>query len=424
MATKFIKNTSNKSILRIYGHKLKKMKKQLFFMLILTAFFANVNAQTLRPDVLVIGNGNAAVAAGLQSAISGVKTTILLQAGGFDIDPITDEMSSGIQATFLKKYRDFAQLKAEEKTTVIDKQKANNVLGIWADSLKNLTIIKNVMWVKADRSGNNWNFKLSDGRTLKPKVLINPADAKLNQALKISPTNENSWSKLDYNNTIYRTSIAAGRNIASTTGNVFSLYQLFIPAQENLVWINDPKSMLLGQAAGATAFYAAFYNTKTSLSNLKKIQGELINYKLNLIPFSDIKTADSNWKAIQFVGITGVIKGIVKNNSVAFAPDQLVTTEEIKQPIKDFYYKAQIWFDDYKNPIMTINSTLEMIAYVGNKSLENTKKELEKKWKGTYQFKTALNFERQISRRELAVLLQDYMPPFNVNVDEKGKVVR
>ncbi|RZL12194.1 MAG: hypothetical protein EOO96_32400 [Pedobacter sp.] len=101
-----------------------------------------------------------------------------------------------------------------------------------------------------------------------------------------------------------------------------------------------------------------------------------------------------------------------------------MTTADIKQPLKDFYYKAQIWFDDYKNEKMTIGSSLEMISYVGNKDLETMKREIPKRWKTNYQFKTELNLERQINRRELAVLLQDYMPPFNVNVDKTGKVAR
>ncbi|WP_379086546.1 hypothetical protein [Pedobacter sp. UC225_65] len=79
------------------------MIKRLTLILTLATFFIQAGAQTLKPDVLVIGNGNAAVAAGLQSAISGVKTTILLQAGGFDISPISGNLSSGIEATFLKK---------------------------------------------------------------------------------------------------------------------------------------------------------------------------------------------------------------------------------------------------------------------------------------------------------------------------------
>jgi hypothetical protein len=409
------------------------MTKKIFLILFLAAFFSNADAQKTPTKkvkeepfvakVLVIGNGNAALAAGVQSAISGVKTTILLQAGGFDLSPLEEGLSSGIQTRFLKEYRTSLMEKDSTKTVPFDKQKANASLGRWLDSIKNLNVIKNVMWIKAERSGKNWVFRLSDGSTIRPKVLINPTDAKLNEALKITAPNT-QWNTLDYNGMLYRTSVASGKLTKGSTATVFSMYQLLVPNQENLVWINDPESMAIGQAAGATAAYAAFFDLKTSESNLKKIQGELINYKLDLMPFSDIKQPDTNWKAIQFVGVTGVLKAEIDGKSAKFSPNKLVTTEEIKQPIKDFYYKAQIWFDDYKNPIITIGSALDMISYVGNKSLETMKKEVQKKWKTSYQFKTEFDLERQINRRELAVLLQDYMPPFNVNVDEKGKVVR
>lgn len=395
------------------------MKRQFFFFLILTLFFSNLKAQTIKTDVLVIGNGNAAIAAGLQSAISGVKTTVLLQAGGFDINPISGDLNTGLQAAFLTKIKtiDSAQ------NTSFTKQIANAVLKKWTDSTKNLTVISTVLWVKAERSGNNWSFKLSDGRTLKAKVLINPSDHKLNNALNITVP-KNSWTNLDYNTSIYRTSIASGKFTGTTNGNLFSMFDLFIPLQENLVWVSDSQSMLLGQAAGATAAYAAFFKTKTSLANLKTIQGELLNYKLNLIPFADIKQSDTNWKAIQMVGLTGVLKGEIKEDKTLFMPDQQVNTLEIKQPLKDFFYKAQIWFDDNKDPVMTLASTLDLICYVGNKAPESTKKEVEKKWKTNYRFTSDFDLSKLINRREFAVLLQDYMPPFNVNVDNKGKVVR
>lgn len=392
------------------------MIKKLLFILTLTAFIGNVKAQTPKPDVLVIGNGNAAAAAALQAAISGVKTTILLQAGGFDISSVDANLHSGIESLFLKKIKAI-------KAGAFDKQAANEVLTKWADSTKNLTLIRNTMWVKAERAGSNWSIKLSDGSTIKAKVLINPADGKLNNALKIV-TPETTWNKLTYETSSHRTSVAAGKSVNGSTDSFYSMYQFFIPAQENLVWISDPQSMLMGQAAGATAAYAAFFSTKTSLSNLKTIQGELINYKLAIMPFADIKETDTNWKAIQMVGLTGVLKADVNEHAALFSPDKIVTTAEIRQVIKDFYYKAQIWFDDFKGQKMTIGATLDMVCYVGNKSPENTKREVEKKWKTAYQFKTELDLDREINRREFAVLLQDYMPPFNVNIDRTGKVVR
>lgn len=376
-----------------------------------------------RPPVLVLGNGNAAVAAAIQSAMSGVKTSILLQAGGFDIDVMEGDINSGVQATFLEKYREFLKLKADEPIGKIDKQKANTVLTMWTFSLLNLTIMRDVVYTKAERSGNNWSFKLNDGTTIKPKILINAGDQKFNEQLGIQ-TAANKWTKLAYETTNYRTSVGAGRNVNGDNGTVYPLAQLFVPTQENLVWVSDPSSMLLGQAAGATAAYAAFFDTRTSRSDLKKIQGELVHYKLNLMPFSDIPVTDTTWRAIQMVGLTGVLKADVAGKTVNFSPNKLVTTDEIRQPFKDFYYKAQIWFDDYKKPEITVGAALDMIAYVGNKSLEQMKKEIEKKWKTNYQFKTTFELNRPINRREFAVILQDYMPPFNVNVDNNGRVVR
>lgn len=401
------------------------MKKIIIFIAIVLTCWNEAQAQKkadkkeeeFRPAVLVVGNGNAAVAAAIQSAESGVQTAILLQAGGFDLVSHGNDLASGLHAAFQKKYD------STEGRNTFDKLKANLVVSAMTDTVKKLRVLKNITWLKAGRSGNNWNFRLSDGTTIKPKVLIMGTDPRLMEMLKLAAP-AIKWNKLNYSQNIYRTSVAAGKSIDGATANFFTLKQLLVPDQENLVWLGDPESMELGQAAGATAAYAAFFDTKTSASNLKKIQGELIHFKLNQIPFQDITPADSNWKAIQFVGLTGVIKGDLTKNNLLFSPDKIVTIADIKQPLKDFYYKAQLWFDDFKGDKLTVADALNMIAYVGNKSLDQIKKELDKNWKNNYHFKSSFELSRQITRRELAVILQDYMPPFNVNIDDAGKVIR
>jgi hypothetical protein len=394
------------------------MKKRLVFICWLSIAMVQAMAQTTKPAVLVVGNGNAAASAAIQAAVSGVKTTILLQAGGFDISPIAGDLTTGIQADFLKRIYAAKGLKDSSLTIPFDKQTANDVLVKWTDTLKNLTVIKNVMWTKADRSGSSWTFRLNDGQTIKPRVLIHAGDAKLQAALAIKTLPGNYEVPLDYEKTLYRTSLAANN------ATVVPMYNFFILDQENLLWLKSDDNMLIGQAAGAIAAYAGFFGTKTSVANLKVIQGELINYKLNLMPFSDIKQTDANWKAIQFVGVTGVLKAVIQDKKAEFLPDKLVGAEEVKQPIKDFYYKAQIWFDDHKGEALSMKALIDLVCYVGQKSPQSTPKEIEKKWKTAYKFNTDFDLNRLVNRREFAVILQDYMPPFNVNVDKNGKVVR
>ena len=383
-----------------------------------------LQAQTLRPDVLIIGNSNAAVAAAIQSAQSNAKTIILLQSGGFDIEPIAKDLHSGVQATFLKKIRSFQKLSDSLAEVIFDKQTANTVLTKWTDSIKNLTVIKNTLWIKADRSGKGWVFKLSDGKTIRPEIFVNIADQKLNAALKIEPMLISPWSKVDYQNPIYKTAVAAGKFTDGHRNTTFSLYQLLLPNQENLVYVNDATSMLLGQSAGAVAAYAGFFDSKTSESNLKRIQGELVSFGTNLMPFTDVSLAHPNWKAIQMVGLTGMLKAKGENGELLFNPNQLVTIDEIRQPMKDHFYKAQIWSEDYNDDVFTVKATLDMIVYLGNKAKESTYKEVEKKWNTSYKFSSAFSLAKPIKREEFATLIQDYMPPFNVNIDNNGKVVR
>lgn len=403
------------------------MRKYLFLFSALF-FSVQLKAQTLKPDVFVVGNSNAAAAAAIQSAQSNVKTILLLQAGGFDIEPIGKDLHSGVQATFLQKIKSFKKQNESVVDSIadvnFDKQTANQVLTQWTDSIKNLTVLKNVQWVKADRSGKGWVFKLSDGKTIRPEVFVNVADQKLNTALKIDASSVNAWHKFDYDSTIYKTSVAAGKYISGSTNTIYSMYQFLMPTQENLVFVNDASSMLMGQSAGAIAAYAGFFNFKTSESNLKRIQGELIAFNTNLMPFTDVGVKDANWKAIQMVGLTGVLKAEMVNGKLLFNAEKLLSAADISQAMKDHYYKAQIWFDDHKEDIITIGAALDLIRYVGNKAPETMRKEVEKKWKTTYAFASDFNAERQISRREFAVILQDYAPPFNVTIDKKGKILR
>ena len=389
------------------------MKKLFVFTLILFFTF-KVFAQTQKTDVLVVGNNNAAVAAAIQAVQSDVKAILLLEAGGFDIEVIDKDINSGIQFNFINKL-------TSKKS--FNKQEANMVLTQMTDSLKKLTVIKNVNWVKASKSGSGWSLTLSNGQTIKAKILINTADIKLNSTLKLNVPETQIWQTIDYSNNIYRTSAAAGKMLNNGNVTEASLYRFLIPQQESFLWLKD-NSMLSGQAAGAIAAYSAFFSIKLSQVDVKKIQGELIKFKLNLIPFADVPVNNPNWAAIQKTGVMGVIKGQVENNQLYFMPEKEITTEEIKQPLKDHFYKAQIWFDDHTKPSLTLNEALDLVCYTGNKAREASEKEAQKKWKTTYGFKTDFNLNKTVTRQELAVLLQDFSPPFLVTTDKEGNIQR
>jgi len=393
--------------------------KRLFFVF---AFIIPmvIHAQTLKTDVLVIGGGDAAYSAAYQSFKSGVKTILLTQKEQPDLKKFEGQpkATSDFYNAFLKKEIENAKSLNIPKVKP-DKKKP---VKITVDSTQLLNVINNTPYIEINRSGSGWDVKLSKDRSIKAKILVmadNPE--KLMAALKITSLNPAASSPLNYSENVYRTTVAS---VSSKGANFLSLYNLLIPDQENLLY-TPADQFEIGPAAGATAAYAAFFDTKTSLSNLKRIQGELLSYKHPLMPFEDIKVIDSNWLAIQKVGITGIIKAEIRQGKAYFNPEEEVSYDEIKQPIKDYYYKAQIWFDDHQNIPINLENTIAMVCYVGNKSVEATKTELQKKWNKTYKFTSKYDLKKVLSRREFAVIINEYLKPFDdVNVDKTGRVIR
>jgi hypothetical protein len=401
------------------------MKRRLFVVFAFALFSQLVMAQTIKTGVLVIGNGNNALGAGFQSAMSGAKTVLLLQEEGFNLAALDKNLASGLETTFVNKMRKEKGIKDSTAAVYVDNSSANVVLKSWGDSVKNLTVIRNIKWSRIKRSGNNWNVLLADGRTIKAEVLVNADPTGNVKTLLALPDAATQWQPLNYGDNLYRLTVASGYAGGAATGNVIPLYSLLLPGQENLVVLNAGKESIAGgQAAGAIAAYAAFFKTKTSLASLKVIQRELIDHKLSLLPFADVQRADSNWKPIQLVGLSGFLKAEIAGGIARFLPDQLVNTAEVKEPMKSFYYKAQIWFDDYKEQEMSLAAVLSLVAKVGNKSPENTLEEVKKNWKTAYHFKTDFDLNRMATRREFAVLVNEYLNPFGVNIDKSGNVLR
>jgi hypothetical protein len=393
------------------------MKRLFFVVLAVVGLASNLQAQTVKTGVLVVGNGSNALGAGIQAAKSGVKTTILMTEAGFSPEFSSNSIVSGIERDFLK-----ATNQGKQNSTQVN---TNDLIKLFTDTIKNLTVIKGATWSKFKRSGGGWVVELSNKSSIKAEILVDADHSgKLKQALQLD-YKVPSWQALDYNSSLYKTSIAGGFTLGNSNASFLSLYQFLIPEQDNLLALNpEQESFAGGQAAGATAAYAAFFDRKTSASNLKNIQGELINFRLSIMPFSDVNDLDSNWKAMQFMGLSGILKAELGNGTASFHPEKAVSTAEITQPLKDHFYKAQIWFDDHKGQDMTIGSTIDLICYTGGRSPVTTRAEIAKYWKTKFKFSSELDEKRIINRREFSVLFYSYNNPFHVIVDKTGRITR
>ena len=186
--------------------------------------------------------------------------------------------------------------------------------------------------------------------------------------------------------------------------------------------------MTLGQGVGATAAYCAFFKTTTKHLNVRIIQGELLDFKGYLMPFTDITQKDPHFRAIQQVGATGLLKGIENINGSAieihFQPNDSVSTEEIRPVMNELYTRFFLWFNKEKpGEKFTLGNLLSFISDYTLTDPQTLQPLVQKLWKPVLKLPGDLDVHRACTRREFAVLANKYLNPFAKTVDISGKVV-
>eukprot|EP01037_Dinobryon_pediforme_P011957 gene11957-12046_t len=430
-------------------------------LIALLAFYgiAVVHAQTIKTDVLVIGNGSSAVAAAIQCGRSKVKTIVAFSGIKINNGEPGDRYNiqtnryipSGIWGEFRKNVQHAhpianpdTMLKADLS---IEPVEGALILRKMMDTVKNLTLYDQTLLSGIKKDDDRWSVSLlQNGKaiTVKARVVIDASQnaevlAKAN-AKVVSNGNLKNYDGTNF----YRTSIAAGDNLPGLAGKAYPETPSWsIPVKavvavdaENLLVTESlfpddlsmqylPAQLAVGQGAGTVAAYCAFFKTTTKNLKVRIIQGELLDFKGYLLPFTDISPTDADWRAIQQVCATGLLKGSEENRiHFVFMPDTLVNTVEIKPLLTEIYTRAFLWFNKEKPAaIFTVGNMLSFISDYSLTDPEVLQKSVQRAWKTKYKFKYDFEPKRPITRREFAVLANHYLNPFARTVDLNGRLV-
>ncbi|TZF85875.1 FAD-dependent oxidoreductase (plasmid) [Pedobacter sp. BS3] len=405
------------------------MKRLIIVTLLGCLQLTRLQAETIKTGVLVI-NGNASgVAAAIQSARSGAKTILVESTGklGTGISKAENIYPAGLYPEFIK------QAKAVTKDSLLthlDEAAVARVIKSITDTVKNLTVKLNTSIASVKKNGKGWMIRLASGTYIKTDVVV---DATADHRI-IKSAGANVDSTLirtqtvvpPFSNELYRTSVAIGA--ASNQPYVVPLGALIITNASNLlttgnVNVSTPDAMFAGQAAGASAAFCAFFKKTTKELDVRLIQGELLNYRSMLVPYADILPSDTNYIAIQHIGLTGLIPLQYQNNKLLFSPDSPVTIADIKPTMKAYYSRSQIWFLDKKDEQqLTLADVLSLIKYSASRG-EELNREVEQGWKDSFAFTGKFDLKKNITRREFAVLADTYLKPFSRAVNHKGILI-
>ena len=399
------------------------MKKiYCFFLLFCLGAHASF-AQKIRTDVCVYGNTTAALAAGIQSARSGVQTLLISNSDSWIDQPSLADwenasIASGLGTELLKKYKQL------EKNKVLKADSLLQSIKTLADTVKNLKIISASTIEEIKESGKGWELTLKGGQKIKALILVDGGtNHALLKQLGLKPS-ANSAIAFDVTNPLTKTSVGIlGPN------SLLPLQALVVEKQANIVSIPSGVSAFAqlnaGQAAGATAAYCAFFKTTTENLNVRLIQGELLTYKATLLPFKDMHQTDSNFVALTHVALTGLLNSGIGQNEGTYQwmGNNNLHTDEIKISMKKLYSRSQIWFADHADTTaLSVGDAISLITYTATRGKE-LKLEIERGWKSTLGLSGSFNESRKISRNEFSVLLEAYLQPFATQVDLQGELI-
>jgi len=187
----------------------------------------------------------------------------------------------------------------------------------------------------------------------------------------------------------------------------------------------QPVCMLIGQAAGILATFAAHQHKSPKNVRIRKVQKALLDHQAFILPYSDISPTSDAFKPLQKIGVTGILRGEGKNigweNHTYIYPDSLLAVSALKTGLADWLDTAQL---NFRDKFMQVNE-LETVfsAFEDNYSLM-LEKSLSEQINGIIAENKMTFFEgKYIDRSDFAILLDSIIDPFMLRqVDHYGRL--
>ena len=424
------------------------IKKYAWIILLILSFKAQAQ---YKPDVIVLGSSIAGAATAIQTARSGVKTLLIDTSKTFMQGKNPSLDVPAFNFGLFKEWKE-AYKKANDSVPTTEKAILEKIV----KNTKSLDYLNGVQITSITNKKGTWVLKVViNGKTeeIKCKALVDAsADFKTsfiaeNNIINFDK-NENYLSLISFDKTsqklpyqqlqkIYRTSGAAGFGIDSTSLFTVPL-GIFIPKEKENLLIVSPAAFKgfnvdelqntalwvnIGQAVGALAAYGPFFNTTPSKASIRVTQGEMFTYKSFLYPILDVKINDYAWYPIQKVITSGLLK--LDFEKGLFNPEEAVKAEDIKAILSELYPRSRIWFIENKTvTVLSVKDVISAISFTTGRDAISVAQELEADWKSKYKFTSAFTADKIISKKEMAVLLDAYLSPFNIGVDFNGNFIR
>lgn len=178
----------------------------------------------------------------------------------------------------------------------------------------------------------------------------------------------------------------------------------------------QPCVLLTGQAAGALAALSVLKNKLPREVDIRDLQQQLLNAGAYLMPLVDVTPEDSEFKAIQRVTASGILK--VKGepykwaNRTWFYPDTTISVREFSEGLNVFDKKIQV-IDSKK--VLTLNRAVELISEMVEKDISKQAflvldNHFNKKYEGN----------RVLTKREISIIVDELVNPFGKRIDFHG----
>jgi hypothetical protein len=194
----------------------------------------------------------------------------------------------------------------------------------------------------------------------------------------------------------------------------------------------QPVVLQIGEAAGTLAALAVKDSLDVAEVDVREVQQSLLASGGYLMPYLDLPAAHPHFKAIQRIGVTGIIKGKGMNkgweNQTWFMTDSLITARTIAEGLSEVY--PQLSTEEYGDKPVTASQLSSMMAKIlatdsnsGNTTPASILKRLSAEWQAMGL--TGFNPSRALNRLECAVVIDRILDPFsNVKIDIKGNYLK